>query len=370
MSEVHKKVKILSIYRSKLEYQRGTPLRIKNLLKRLNTFDDIDLTLCSWDEQSPEGLQHFHLTNHHWQDIQKIRRFVQKEGIDIIIGHTMATWYYLLYLKLFTPAKIVLEMHGFIEEEALFCEGAKVTIKARLWYWLNKIVYSWFYPTCDLITTCSETATKILSRYNKKVFTIFGGADVSLFNPQVPSKAMIKKEGIIIGYAGNTMIWQGIDFLVEVYKELIQQYPEFKLKTLTSKKSKWEHEPTVENFGPVQQEEVPQFLIDCDILVIPRLDNTVNRISFASKLPEYMAMGKPVISSITSDADKVITHGYDGLLYQPGDKNGLKNCLLDLRDASKRAIIGQHAYETVLARFSWDQQAKAFHNYLLALIAQ
>jgi glycosyltransferase involved in cell wall biosynthesis len=114
--------------------------------------------------------------------------------------------------------------------------------------------------------------------------------------------------------------------------------------------------------------EVPGFLASCDILIIPRLSNRVNDISFPSKLPEYLAMGKPVVASRTSDSFRVIEDGVNGLLFTPGDKTGLKNILVNLIDFHLREEIGKNARQISTDKLCWEKQVEIFHTELLELV--
>ncbi|MEM1782690.1 MAG: glycosyltransferase, partial [Nanopusillaceae archaeon] len=51
------------------------------------------------------------------------------------------------------------------------------------------------------------------------------------------------------------------------------------------------------NFGFVKREEVPEIMAAADILVLPGGNNPFDNERFPSKLPEYFAMGRPVILS-------------------------------------------------------------------------
>jgi len=357
--------KVLVIYRSKLDENRGTPLRVKNILIRLVRESEINLTVASWDDRAViSAAHHIHLANNHFDDLKKLYQYIKNHDIDIVIGHTMATFYYLWPLKLLTSAKIVLEMHGFIEEEARLY-GAISPFRYRV----NKILYGLFYRNCDLITTCSDTAAEELSRYNKNTISIFGGVDMDVFYPDVaPKDYFMKEKGkIYIGYAGNTRAWQGLDFLVDAYRELREEYPEFMLVTLTSEAKNAPTGDGIVSVGAVPHAEVPHFLAACDILVIPRPANEVNRLSFPSKLVEYMAMGKPVVGSRTADVHKVITDGVDGILYDPGDRAGLKRCLIALKSVDSRKTLGYNAWQTTRDGYSWDKQVHTFIKELTHL---
>lgn len=360
-----KKIKLLSIYRGIVDDNRGTPIKVRSLSQEFSKNDSLDFTLCAWDKEGAlEFPNYFQLSNNHFDDLKKIYNFVKKNNIDIVMGHTMATYYYLWPLKYLTNAKIVLEMQGYIEEESKFYGDI-----SKIKYYWSKFVYGLFYRVCDYITTCSDTSTEIINKYNKNSSTIWGGVDIQIFNPNVePGNFFDKKEGeIIIGYTGNARIWQGLPFLIEAFNELKKDYPEFKLVLLCSENNK-DLSDGVVYVDKVPHDKVASFSTACDILVIPRMHNEVNRISFPSKMIEYMAAGKAVVASATSDAHKVITSGKDGLVFEPGDKDGFKKALILLRDKNTRDRLGNEAWNTVKNKYTWVYQAQRFVDLFKNLI--
>jgi glycosyltransferase involved in cell wall biosynthesis len=330
-------------------------------------YKEVSLTVYSADKEIlPYFSKHRRLSGNLYSNIFRIYRDIKENDIDIVIGHTITSYPYLIILKFLTRAKIVLEMHGFIEEEAYL--SGEIT---RFRYLRNKKLYPFIYKCFDLITTSSETATTILSKYNKNVVTIFGGVDLNLFNPFVVSKGYIKKDhnDIIIGYAGNARSWQGLDFLLEAYSQIKTEDVRFKLAVLTSESQNLKHLSGIQFFNEIDYIQVPHFLSDCDILVIPRPDITVNKISFPSKLVEYMAMGKAVVSSRTSDAHYVITNNLDGLLYQPGNLEEFKSRIISLGDVQKRILLGENAYQKVRKLFTWERQTEILFLSLKTLFS-
>ncbi len=277
----------------------------------------------------------------------------------------MGTWYYLTFLKLFARVKIVLEMHGFIEVEARFY-GSISSVR----YWIERAIYRAFYPLCSLITTSSDNAADILRRFNPNVVAVYGGVDTQLFRPDVTKENLFAhtSESIVIGYAGNMRKWQGVPFLVEAFKELRASDSSFRLAMLSSEEKGLPEGEGIQIVRGVPHEKVPSFLAGCDILVIPRVVDAVSTISFPSKLPEYLAMGKPVVASATSDAHRVITNGVDGFTFPPGDTSRFLTILKDLKDPAVRERVGKAARETAVTRFSWDRQAGLMAEHLLATI--
>jgi len=86
----------------------------------------------------------------------------------------------------------------------------------------------------------------------------------------------------------------------------------------------------------------------------PRLDNFYYS---PLKLFEYMAAGRVVVASNAGQIPQIIRHRVTGLLYEPGDRAGLLNCLCELRkDAALREELGRNARKASEA-FTWERNA-------------
>jgi hypothetical protein len=258
--------------------------------------------------------------------------------------------------------KIALDMHG-IEEIEARAYGSISSFK----YWRLKLWHQFFYRFCALIATCSKSMTDIVAQYCKNTVSLTGGVDLTQFNPNVRGGSYLKRDGrIVIGYAGNTRIWQGLNFLMSTYRSLAKEHKDFRLALLLSDRKGVVEASDIEMYGPLPHEEVPKFLTDCDILVIPRPDTAVTRISFPSKIPEHLAMGRVVVAANTGDADQVIEHGVNGLLYTPEDEQELIDALLYLRDSSVRKRLGDAAAASA-RKLSWEELGKQLVDNILKI---
>ncbi|MAF59733.1 MAG: glycosyltransferase [Candidatus Pacebacteria bacterium] len=355
-----KKIKVLAIYRGDILANRGTPIRVRSLLSRVEDDERIDLTVASWSEDEGCFDNHMRLTNNHLDDLKQLLSYVRKNKVDVTIGHTISASYYLLPIKFFTGSRIFLEMHGFIEEEAREYNSISWFAYIRMKVW-NAI----FFFFLDFAVTCSKSITDIIKKYNRKVVSLCGGVDISLFNPDAKSSGLLKRDDkIVIGYIGDAMKWQGLPFLVNSYKKLLEKDKDFRLAILTSERNKIEESEGIELFDAVPHAEVPGFMIDCDILVIPRPLTRVTKISYPSKLTEYLAMGKAIVVSRMGDADQAIEHGVNGMLYIPESESEFLETLLRLKDKKTRVSLGENAYNTA-KNMSWERLSKRFADYIV-----
>ena len=357
---VNKKIKVLVIFRDYLSRNRGTPLRVKSLIEEVAKDTEICLFTASRDESAPVEAAHLILSTTNIKNVLLIGNFIKENKIDVVIFHTTAAAHYLVPLLFFGGKyKRVLEMHGFSEEEGRLYNDSRFFRYQR-----TKFFYSITYRLCDLITTCSDTATKKLLIYNKNTHTIYGGVDLNLFHKAADYKRSSINNNIVIGYAGNGRKWQGIEFLLNAFAKLHEIDPTFSLKLLLSEKVNIPEIKDVYIYPALPHNEVWRFNAECDVLVIPRPDNMVNKLSFPSKLMEYLASGKPVVASKTSDIHKIITHGVDGMLHDPGDIEGFIKCFLALKDVNLRTKIGGNAAKLAKERYTWEIQGKKFTDLI------
>jgi glycosyltransferase involved in cell wall biosynthesis len=197
---------------------------------------------------------------------------------------------------------------------------------------------------------------------------MYGGVD-SAFSPNAQRGGFVNKSDgdVIIGYAGNTRKWQGIDFLSSSFARLHREDSSFKLAILSGETKGLPQGEGVQVVSGIPHNDVPRFLAECDILVIPRLLNRVSRLGAPSKLFEYLAMGKPVVVAALGDMDTIVHDGENGRTFPPGDEGAFIRTLKELKDPAVRALLGQQATNTIREHFDWDKEIAILSEKLTRL---
>ena len=162
----------------------------------------------------------------------------------------------------------------------------------------------------DGVITTSDALHESKCHLHPNCFVVKNGVDLSLFN-QVASQPRRQKERPLIGYTGS------IDerFDTECMHYLIRNMPEadFLLVGRTPNREAKEqllHYPNVTFAGSRKPEEVPGFLVDVDVCIIPYIKSTTTRGVYPLKINEYLAAGKPVVMTdfaYISDLDCVVS---------------------------------------------------------------
>ncbi len=109
--------------------------------------------------------------------------------------------------------------------------------------------------------------------------------------------------------------------------------------------------PNIHYLGGKSYDELPEYLAGWDVAILPFARNDSTRFISPTKTPEYLAAGKPVVS--TSIRDVVQPYGRDGLAWI-ADTAGEFSAAIDEALASDRSARLAHT-DAFLSNLSWDR---------------
>ena len=177
----------------------------------------------------------------------------------------------------------------------------------------------------------------------------------------------IKKDEIVIGYAGNFWYVEGIPFLLQAFKNLTKKYSKIKMVVMGRihlPKSDDNIPKLVADMNlknnviliPSQpHEEVPKFLSAFDILCCPKIDCEINRAANPVKVPEYLSMSLPTVASAVGGITDTIEDGVDGFLVKPGDVKDLEEKLeWVILNPERAKEIGENGRKTAIEKYSYE----------------
>jgi glycosyltransferase involved in cell wall biosynthesis len=183
-----------------------------------------------------------------------------------------------------------------------------------------------------------------------------------------------------VGYFGMlTFSRDRLDMLIEAFAGIAAKYPEYKLvlggpeygselgqiKGLASKLGITERMIILEY---MPREKIIRYIVNSDILVMVRGNDIKAHASFPSKLTEYLATSKPVISVNVGEISRFLTDGVNAYLVEPGNSIQLAEkidlVLSDYKSALVTAGRGRQLAETV---FNYDYQAKRIIPFVESL---
>lgn len=111
---------------------------------------------------------------------------------------------------------------------------------------------------------------------------------------------------------------------------------------------------SVQMIGQVRHADVPHLMNSCDVVLVPsRYEN------FCNVALEALAAGKAVIGARCGGIPDLVRHEWNGLLFEPGDINGLAMALQRMIDDREQVrVYGQRGRDRAIA-YDWCMVAEA-----------
>ena len=233
------------------------------------------------------------------------------------------------------------------------------------------------FQAADLITVVSKPLKDELVGQGipaQKIIVNPNGVDPQRYRPDIDGsriRQQYRLEGkIVIGFIGTFGNWHGAEVLAKAAVKLISEYhaPEevhflfigdgVKLPETRRIIQEGNIEERTTFTGLVPQEQGPEYLAACDILVAPHVPNPDGSPFFGSptKLFEYMAMGKGIVASNLDQIGEVLEHGRTAWLVETGNAAKLADGILSLiQDEKLRGLLGRNARAEALEKYTWKQ---------------
>ena len=115
---------------------------------------------------------------------------------------------------------------------------------------------------------------------------------------------------------------------------------------------------SVEDFGWVEESELPALLTQADVGLYFMDDTLLNRTKCPVKLADMVMLGIPVVGEAVGQVPEYVVNSQTGLLRASGDVDGLiEDVVCLLKDSEKRSAWGENGRYHYAANFSWSHQA-------------
>jgi glycosyltransferase involved in cell wall biosynthesis len=205
---------------------------------------------------------------------------------------------------------------------------------------------------------------------------LWPGADKRLFFPRPRDPQMLEQLGIpngavVLCYTGNVHSANARD-VRSVYlatavldregtpARLIRTGRDF--CSYLGPDEEWAYRVSIE-LGQVPYGEIPALLSLADALVQPGADNAFNEFRLPGKLPEFFAMGRPVIVPRTN-VGRFVRPGEDAIVLDKVDALGIVEAVRELhRNKSLTEHLGAGALAFAEKHFDWKKNARSLAEF-------
>jgi glycosyltransferase involved in cell wall biosynthesis len=180
----------------------------------------------------------------------------------------------------------------------------------------------------------------------------------------------------VILYIGSLHRWKGVDVAIAAMRDVargtlvIVGGDEHAIAPLRARAAQEGVGGRVRFVGGVAPKQRFDWIAAATLCVLPLSNATIAaRYTSPLKLFEYLALGKPVVTSDLPAIREVVEHGRDAWLVPPGEASAFAagiNALLD--DDALRRSLGAAARRTG-TRSTWDARARRIGDFIAARVA-
>jgi len=212
----------------------------------------------------------------------------------------------------------------------------------------------------DFVTTCSDTLSSVVSKYNPKVYTIPDGI---ISTDKVKTHSSCEKATVLwygnhgerVGQIEHGM--RDILLIKDCLEELAKQFS-FKLLVVSNSREKWQRLISRCNFESEyrewSQDKIEDYIVESDICVIPVVIDSFSSCKSNNRALEVMLRQVPVLASPIPAYKQVIVDEKNGFLCQNADEFNMNLSAL-LTSWELRQKIGIESRQTVLDQFLINQ---------------
>jgi glycosyltransferase involved in cell wall biosynthesis len=215
-----------------------------------------------------------------------------------------------------------------------------------------------------------------------KILRIPHGVDLERFRPASAAnkRALRQKLGLpesarLVTYTGRLLEGKGLEMLLDVFTGVARTHPDSQVmlvgagdgQTLSIEDDLRSHSMIGPLVGrvifPGRVDNVEDYLRASDVFVFPSVFEALG-----ISLVEAAACGLPCIGSRTGGIVDVIEHEQTGLLFEPGEADGLAAALERvLSDAALAARLGRGARERAERDFEWTSSVQSYRALFAGL---
>ena len=217
----------------------------------------------------------------------------------------------------------------------------------------------------------------VISTALKDAFVGIGARNVTVVNMIVDANRFygLKKTGRkdkYIAYCGTASNNKdGVDDLIKAFSIVHSLHPEIKLYIMGKAPTKEDSagnlalveslglSSSVVFTGIIPADEMPQMLVNANVVALARPDSLQARCGFPTKLGEYLLSGNPVVVTRVGDIPAFLQDGKTALLAEQCNPESFANRLLWALDNEIEAkVIGKEGREVALRCFNYKTETE------------
>lgn len=343
----------------------------KQVFKHISkVLEEADITLIRPGILKIPGLDYLSLILSHRIEIE---RQIEEFHPDIIIGFGILNAY--LAMNLAKKNKIPFVYY--------LIDVLHTLIPFGLLQPLGKIIEKQSLEKADRVIVINEKLRDYAIKMGvnpERTSVVRAGVDLDRFNSNVKVRKIrkeygIKKDDTILFFMGWLYGFSGLREVARTLLKIIDKHPDFKLlivgegdlyPELLRIRKKHNLEDHLILTGKQPYGKIPEFVAAADICLLPAYNNKVMQDIVPIKMYEYMASGKPVISTKLPGIIKEF--GYDNGIEYVDNPGEVIEKAIRLSENKKELIEDGSRGRKFVEKYSWDNITQEFETILKSII--
>ena len=203
----------------------------------------------------------------------------------------------------------------------------------------------------------------------EKMIVMHNGIDPARISKDISAENVRRKynltDSVVIGFVGWFRKWHGLEMLLEAVNKaglsamgakllLVGDGPAY--PDLLHYAQENHLQDSVIFTGPVEKEEIPEYIAAMDIAVQP----CATEYACPMKIIEYMGMGKCILAPAQPNIQEILDDNISAAFFTPGNTAGLQSALTRLvENPALREKLADNAYNSLFAReLTWKRNAR------------
>lgn len=132
--------------------------------------------------------------------------------------------------------------------------------------------------------------------------------------------------------------------------------------------SKYALEESVVFTGYLKEEELRNFQSKSTMVIINKYDSLQNKYCFATKLSEYLAMKKPIVTTRIGEAMSYLQDNINAYIVEPHNPQLIADKIVEIfNNPEKARAIGENGYQLTTKEFNYKFQGKRLGEFFKSL---
>ncbi|MFX0205356.1 MAG: glycosyltransferase family 4 protein [Candidatus Hodarchaeota archaeon] len=200
-----------------------------------------------------------------------------------------------------------------------------------------------------------------------KIIIVSNTPHIGKFNNSIEKATKIHDRKLNLIYVGYIAKERGLDTVIKALPTIIARVNNVSINIIGEGKYVSQLRDLARNLnlndhvnflGWVAPHDLPRFIDQSDIGVIPHHVNDQTNATIPNKLFDFMAFAKPVIVSDAKPLERIVKEEKCGVVFKSGNPEDFAIKLLTLTHSTDRAEMGKNGQKAVSNKYNWQIDSK------------